>query len=45
VIKIIKIKFFKLYNLCNDYIKFITKDPKKKLVNILHAFKTDVTIK
>lgn len=46
MIKTIKIKFFKfLYNLCNDYIYFITKDPKKKLVNILHAVKTDVTIK
>ena len=44
--KTIKIKFFRfLYNLCNDYIKFITKDPKKKLVNILHAVKTNVTIK
>ena len=46
MIKTLKIKFFKfLFNLCNDYIYSITKDPKKKILNILHAVKTDITIK
>ena len=46
MIKTLKIKFFKfLFNLCNDYIYSITENPKIKLVNILHAVKTDVTIK
>ena len=46
MIKTLKIKFFKfLFNLCNDYIYSITKDPKKKILNIFHAVKTDITIK
>ena len=46
MIKTLKIKFFRfLFNLCNDYIYSITKDPKKKILNILHAVKTDITIK
>ena len=46
MIKTLKIKFFKfLFNLCNDYIYYKTKDPNKKILNILHAVKTDITIK
>lgn len=46
MIKTLKIKFFKfLFNLCNDYIYSLTENPEKKLLNILHAVKTDVTIK
>ena len=46
MIKTLKIKFFRfLFNLCNDYIYYKTKDPNKKILNILHAVKTDITIK
>ena len=46
MIKIIKIHFFNfLLNLSNDFIFYETKNSRKKLINILNDFKTDVTIK
>lgn len=46
MIKIIKINFFNfLLNLSNDFIFYETKNSRKKLINILNDFKTDVTIK
>jgi hypothetical protein len=46
MIKIIKIHFFNfLLKLSNDFIFYETKNSRKKLINILNDFKTDVTIK
>ena len=46
MIKIIKIHFFNfLLNLSNDFIFYETKNSRKKLINILNDFKTDVTVK
>ncbi len=46
MIKIIKINFFNfLLKLSNDFIFYETKNSRKKLINILNDFKTDVTVK